>query len=133
MGNKRKIIHVIAALAIFLLALFAFFSTGENLVSLVRMSERITFSGGVVIIFFSFPLVSYAIFFIVFVTISGHYPKHHDGFVNFFGTIAIISFFLGFPTSLYVHYKLKSDDYLVCPRISWMSPNTYVKDMKLCD
>ncbi len=93
MGNKRKIIHVIAALAIFLLALFAFFSTGENLVSLVRMSEKITFSGGVVIIFFSFPLVSYAIFFIVFVTISGYYPKHHDGFVNFFGTIAIISFF----------------------------------------
>ncbi|MBS9439300.1 DUF1240 domain-containing protein [Photorhabdus noenieputensis] len=133
MGNKRKIIHVIAALAIFLLALFAFFSTGENLVSLVRMSEKIIFSGGVVIIFFSFPLVSYAIFFIVFVTISGHYPKHHDGFVNCFGTIAIISFFLGFPASLYVHYKLKSDDYLVCPRISWMSSNTYVKYMKLCD
>ncbi|XWY10350.1 DUF1240 domain-containing protein [Photorhabdus asymbiotica UENP] len=30
-------------------------------------------------------------------------------------------------------YKLKSENYLVCKRISWTSPNTYVKDIKLCD
>ncbi len=84
-------------------------------------------------IFFSSPLVFYYVFFIIFVNITGRYPKHHDSFNKYFGTIAIISFFLSFPTSLYVHYKLKSDNYLVCPRISWMSPNTYVKDIKLCD
>ncbi|MCC8388739.1 DUF1240 domain-containing protein, partial [Photorhabdus laumondii] len=47
--------------------------------------------------------------------------------------IAIVSFFLSFPLSFYVDYKLKSENYLVCERISWMSPNTYVKDIKLCD
>ncbi|WP_412177922.1 DUF1240 domain-containing protein [Photorhabdus temperata] len=30
-------------------------------------------------------------------------------------------------------YKLRGDNYLVCKRISWMSLNTYVKDIKLCD
>ncbi|KAA1195174.1 DUF1240 domain-containing protein [Photorhabdus heterorhabditis] len=128
----EKIIYIIGSLAIFLLSLFAFFSTGENLISLVRMSEKITFSGGVVIIFFSFPLISYATFFIVFVTVTGHYPKHHDNFVKYFCSIAIVAIVLSFPTSLYVNYKLKNDGYLVCPRISWMSPNTYVKDIKLC-
>ncbi|WP_072084948.1 DUF1240 domain-containing protein, partial [Yersinia similis] len=29
-------------------------------------------------------------------------------------------------------YKLKSNGYVVCDRISWMSPNTYVKDLSLC-
>ncbi|KGM26558.1 membrane protein [Photorhabdus luminescens] len=133
MGNKRKIIHVIAALAIFLLALSTFFLTGENIISLIEMDEKITFSGSVVIIFFSFPLISYATFFIVFVTVTGHYPKHHDNFVKYFCSIAIVAIVLSFPTSLCVHYKLKNDGYLVCPRISWSSPNTYVKDMKLCD
>ncbi|SCZ71642.1 MULTISPECIES: DUF1240 domain-containing protein [Photorhabdus] len=129
----KKIIHIIGAIAIFLLALFTFFLTGENIISLIEMDEQITFSGGVVIIFFSSPLVLYYMVAVIFVSITGRSPKHHDGFVNCFGTIAIISFFLSFPTSLYVHYKLKSENYLVCPRISWMSPNTYVKDIKLCD
>ncbi|WP_036773942.1 DUF1240 domain-containing protein [Photorhabdus australis] len=133
MGSKKKIIHIIGALAIFILMLFAFFLTGENLISLVRMSEKITFSGGVFIIFFSFPLISYATFLIIFFTVTGHYPKYHDNFVKYLCSIAIVSIVLSFPISLYVNYKLRSDNYLVCPRISWMSPNTYVKDIKLCD
>ncbi|MBS9429237.1 DUF1240 domain-containing protein [Photorhabdus akhurstii] len=133
MENKKKVIHIICALFIFILTLFTSFLTGENLNSLIEMDEKIIFSGGVFMIFFSSPLVFYYVFFIIFVNITGRYPKHHDSFNKYFGTIAIISFFLSFPTSLYVHYKLKSDNYLVCPRISWMSPNTYVKDIKLCD
>ncbi|CAQ82414.1 MULTISPECIES: DUF1240 domain-containing protein [Photorhabdus] len=133
MGNKRKVIHIICALFIFILTSFTFFLTGGNLNSLIKMDEKIIFSSGVFMIFFSSPLVFYYVIFVIFVNITGRYPKHHDGFNKYLGTIAIISFFLGFPTSLYVNYKLKSDGYLVCPRISWMSPNTYVKDIKLCD
>ncbi|WP_391528397.1 DUF1240 domain-containing protein [Photorhabdus akhurstii] len=133
MGNKKKAIHIICALFFLILTSFTFFLTGGNLVSLVKMDEKIIFSGSIFMIFFSSPLVFYYVFFIIFVNITGRYPKHHDSFNKYFGTIAIISLFLSFPTSLYVHYKLKSDNYLVCPRISWMSPNTYVKDMKLCD
>ncbi|MCW7763814.1 DUF1240 domain-containing protein [Photorhabdus luminescens] len=133
MGDKKKIIYIIGALAIFILMSFAFFLTGENLASLVKMDDKITFSSSVIIIFFFSPLVFYSLFFIIFVSITGHYPKYHDNFNKYFGTIAIISLFLSFPTSLYVNYKLKSDGYLVCPRISWKSPNTYVKDIKLCD
>ncbi|MCT8352989.1 MULTISPECIES: DUF1240 domain-containing protein [Photorhabdus] len=133
MDSKKKIVHIIGALAIFILTSFGFFLTGENLISLVKMDEKITFSSSVIIIFFFSPLIFYSLFFIIFVSITGHYPKYHDSFNKYFGSIAIISLFLSFPTSLYVNYKLKSDNYLVCSRISWMSPNTYVKDIKLCD
>ncbi len=133
MGNKKKAIHIICALFFLILTSFTFFLTGEDLVSLVKMDEKITFSSRVIIIFFFSPLILYSLLFIIFVSITGRYPKHHDSFNKYFGSIAIISLFLSFPISFYVHYKLKSDDYLVCPRISWMSPNTYVKDMKLCD
>ncbi|MQL46560.1 DUF1240 domain-containing protein [Photorhabdus khanii] len=133
MENRKKVIHIIGALAFFILTSFTFLLTGENLISLVKMDEEITFSGSIFMIFFSSPLIFYYLFFIIFVSITGHYPKHHDSFNKYFCSIAIASIFLSFPTSLYVNYKLKSDNYLVCERISWMSPNTYVKDIKLCD
>ncbi len=133
MGNKKKAIHIICALFFLILTSFTFFLTGEDLVSLVKMDEKIIFSSRVIIIFFFSPLILYYMVAVIFVKITGHYPKYHDSFDKYFGSIAIISLFLSFPISFYVHYKLKSDGYLVCPRISLTSPNTYVKDMKLCD
>ncbi|OWO81888.1 hypothetical protein B5C26_12160 [Photorhabdus luminescens] len=133
MENKKKIIHIIVAAATFVLVSSGFFLAGENLISLVKMDDKITFSSSVIIILFFSPLISYCMVSIIFSNITNRCQKYHDSFIKYFGSIAIISFFLSFPTSLYVNYKLKSDNYLVCPRISWMSPNTYVKDVKLCD
>ncbi len=62
----KKIIHIIAALAIFLLTLFAFFLTGKNLISLIKMDEKITFSSSVIIILFFSPLIFYSLFFILY-------------------------------------------------------------------
>ncbi|MCC8463653.1 DUF1240 domain-containing protein [Photorhabdus bodei] len=133
MENKKKVIHIIVAAATFILVSLGLFLTGENLISLVKMDEKITFSSSVFMIFFFSPLISYCMVSIIFSNITNRCPKYHDSFIKYFGSIAIISLLLSFPTSLYVNYKLKSDGYLVCPRISWMSPNTYVKDIKLCD
>ncbi|OCA55529.1 DUF1240 domain-containing protein [Photorhabdus namnaonensis] len=133
MENKKKVIHIIIAIAILVLASSCLFLTGENLISLVKMDEKITFSGSVFMIFFSFPFLSYLMILVVFINITGRYPKHHEIYIRYSAVIALSSIFLSFPISFYVNYKLKSDNYLVCPRISWMSPNTYVKDMKLCD
>ncbi|NHB62665.1 hypothetical protein C5472_16530 [Photorhabdus sp. RW14-46] len=133
MDKKRKIIRIICAIFILALMSFSMFIVSEYLLSLVLMDEKITFSSSVFMTFFSFPLVLYYIVFIIFVNVVGCYPKNHDNFNKYLGMIAIVSIVLSFPTSLYVNYKLKSDGYLVCPRISWSSPNTYVKDIKLCD
>ncbi|KOY60456.1 hypothetical protein AM629_19195 [Photorhabdus heterorhabditis] len=133
MVNKKKIMHIIGAFSIFILSSCAFFLAGENLISLVKMDDKIIFSGPVFIIFFSFPLISYSMIFVIFFNITDRCPKYHDDFINCFGMITIISFFSSFPLSFYVDYKLKSENYFVCKRISWASPNTYVKNIKLCD
>ncbi|WP_071891925.1 DUF1240 domain-containing protein [Yersinia pestis] len=52
--------------------------------------------------------------------------------ITFSSSIVICLIIVSFPISLYVDYKLKSNGYVVCDRISWMSPNTYVKDLSLC-
>ncbi len=50
---------IICALAIFILALSGFFLAGENLFSLIKMKDKITFSSPVFIIFFSSTFVFY--------------------------------------------------------------------------
>ncbi|WP_339414145.1 DUF1240 domain-containing protein [Photorhabdus cinerea] len=52
--------------------------------------------------------------FTISFNIIGRCPKYHDNFINCFWVIAIFSFFLSFPLSFYVDYKLKSENYLVC-------------------
>ncbi|MCC8389152.1 DUF1240 domain-containing protein, partial [Photorhabdus laumondii] len=59
MVNKKNILPIICAIAIFILALSGLFLSGGNLISLIKMEEKIIFSGPVFIIFFSFPLISY--------------------------------------------------------------------------
>ncbi len=97
MDNKRKIINVIGAIFILSLMSFSMFIVSEYLLSLVLMDEKIIFSSSVFMTFFSFSfsfsLISYAAFFIVFVTVTGHYPKNHDSFVKYFFSIAIIAVF----------------------------------------
>ncbi|WP_339416741.1 DUF1240 domain-containing protein [Photorhabdus hindustanensis] len=60
------------------------------------MDEKIIFSSRVIIIFFFSPLILYSLLFIIFVSITGRYPKHHDSFNKYFGSIAIISLFFKF-------------------------------------
>ncbi|KMW72688.1 membrane protein [Photorhabdus luminescens subsp. luminescens] len=133
MESNNKIIHIICAIFILSLMSFSMFIVSKYLLSLILMDEKITFSGGVVMFFFSFPFIFYFVVSAVYLSLAKRYPKNHDAYVKYLCVVAIVSVFLSFPVSFYVDYKLKSDDYLVCPRISWMSPNTYVKDVKLCD
>ncbi len=51
---------------------------------------------------------------------------------NAFAMLAILGVVIGFFSSVYIGYNLTEHGYKLCPRSSWMSPNEYVKDTKLC-
>ncbi|ETS31445.1 Protein of unknown function (DUF1240) [Photorhabdus khanii NC19] len=131
--NKRKVMNIIGAIFILSLMSLGVFVVVDSLYSLITMAEVIFFSNGIVIAFFFFPLIFYFLSFIIYFNLTSRIPKYHDICVNCLGMIAIVAFFLSFPTAFYVNYKLKNEDYLICPKISWSSPNKYVKDIKLCD
>ncbi len=132
MNNKRKL-HIILAVFMLLIMFFCMFVVCESFLSLMTIADKITFSGKIVIGFFAFPLVSYALIFSIYFNLTDRIPKYHDVYMKYFCMIAIVAVFLSFPVSFYVDYKLKSDSYLVCERISWISDNIYVKDIKLCN
>nr|WP_222941862.1 DUF1240 domain-containing protein [Xenorhabdus indica] len=104
----------------------------DSAVSLALMKDEITFSGTVIISILSFPIVFYSLSGSIFFFIFNRLPKFNKIIVNYLSKLMITSFIIGFPISFYVDYKLKNDGYLTCDKISWMSPNTYVKNLSLC-
>nr|WP_265575766.1 DUF1240 domain-containing protein [Xenorhabdus griffiniae] len=72
--------------------------------------------------------ISGSIFFFLF----DRLPKYNNIIIKYLTRLMITSFIISFPISLYVDYKLKSEGYITCDKISWMSPTTYVKNLSLC-
>nr|WP_272903090.1 DUF1240 domain-containing protein [Xenorhabdus sp. Sc-CR9] len=105
----------------------------DSAISLILMKDEITFSGTVVIGVMSSPLLFYSLSASIFFFIFDRLPKFNKLIVNYLSKLMIVSFIISLPISFYVSYKLKNDGYLTCDKISWMSPTTYVKDIKLCN
>ncbi|WP_323855196.1 DUF1240 domain-containing protein [Xenorhabdus koppenhoeferi] len=97
------------------------------------MKDVIVFSGTVVMYSLSFPLIFYSMAGSAFFFIFDRLPKYNRFIVKYLSVLMFISLIIGFPISFFVGYQLKNHSYLVCEKISWMSPTTYVKDIKLCN
>lgn len=46
--------------------------------------------------------------------------------------VFIFGVIISFISSIYISYALNEKGYTTCPKISWMDPNKYVKDIVLC-
>ncbi|CAQ84694.1 MULTISPECIES: DUF1240 domain-containing protein [Photorhabdus] len=112
---------------------FGYYIIFNNIHSLLAMKDEIVFSSMIFICFFSFPLILYYFTSVFFYFIFNRLPNNHMSYIKFLGSIMIISFITSLPISFWVGHQLKNDGYLVCDKISWMSPTTYVKDIKLCE
>ncbi|WP_258180452.1 DUF1240 domain-containing protein, partial [Yersinia pseudotuberculosis] len=96
------------------------------------IEDRIIFSSSIAICLISFPLMFYVMTGSIYFFIFNKTPKFNKLLIKYLTMLAIASFIMSFPIPFYIDYKLKNDGYVVCDRISWMSPNTYVKDLSLC-
>ncbi|KMJ46852.1 membrane protein [Xenorhabdus khoisanae] len=129
---NSKYLKALGVLILLLLMTFIVAFIIDDAISLILMKDEIRFSGTVVMVVMSSPLLLYSLSSSVFFFIFDRLPKFNKIVVKYLSRLMIASFIIGFPISFYVDYKLKSDGYLTCDKLSWMSPTTYVKDLSLC-
>ncbi|MDC9583381.1 DUF1240 domain-containing protein [Xenorhabdus sp. PR6a] len=129
---NSKYLKALGGVILLLFLTFLMYFVIKSAVSLVLMKDEITFSGAVIISILSFPIIFYSLSGSIFFFIFDRLPKFNKIVVKYLSRLMIASFIIGFPISFYVDYKLKSDGYLTCDKLSWMSPTTYVKDLSLC-
>ncbi|NRN27040.1 DUF1240 domain-containing protein [Photorhabdus heterorhabditis] len=131
MNNKH--VKIAYGAILLLIVTSVMYLVSDCIFSLILMKEKIIFSGTIVMYFISFPLIFYAISGSIFFFVFDRLPKFNKPIIRYLTMLMIASFIVSFPISFYVDYKLKNNGYLVCDKISWMSPSTYVKDIKLCE
>lgn len=129
---KNRLFNALLGVILLLIITPMMLLVGSYVISLMRIEDEITFSSSIFISLLSSPLVFYALAGSTCEFIFNRLPKSRKIVIKYLTMLAIASFIMSFPISLYVDYKLKSNGYVVCDRISWMSPNTYVKDLSLC-
>ncbi|TNH42514.1 DUF1240 domain-containing protein [Photorhabdus luminescens] len=130
---NNKYVKIMYGIILLLIVTSIMYLVSDCVFSLILLKEKIIFSGTIVMYFISFPLMFYAISGSIFFFVFDRLPKFNKLIIRYLTMLMIASFIVSFPISFYVGYKLKSDGYLVCEKISWMSPTTYVKDIKLCE
>lgn len=125
---------LIGALSVFLLCLSiwgTWFSFSAYL-SLFKLDDVIVFSWRVGLAIFGVPLSFYFSYVFFFSAIKNEHVKINNKLGEWLVKFLIFGAIFSLFSSAYISYSLSHQDYKVCPKISWMDPNKYVKDIALC-
>ncbi|MEH0831982.1 DUF1240 domain-containing protein [Pectobacterium cacticida] len=126
---------LLGALAVFLFLLTCF--TGwfsfNGYLDVLQLNEVIVFSWKVGLMFFCSPLLFYFSYLFFYSSIKNEMAKINNKLGAILAIIMIIGAIISLFSSSYISYNFRDYGYEICPKISWMDPNKYVKDIVLCD
>jgi len=101
-------------------------------ISAFKMEERITFSGMMFVVTVSTPLLCYFLFFSMYFFIFNKLPIYNELICIVLFRILLVSIFISPFVSMYITYKAMHNGYIECEKISWISPNNFVKPPETC-
>lgn len=132
MDNVTKPIHGFFAVILLLLTCWLGWFSLSGYVAFFRLSDVIVFSWKIGLMFFGAPLGVYFLYVVFYSPIMNKPIKVNNRLGNSLVVLAMAGTLISFFSSKYIDHDLKSREYEICPKNSWVVPNKYVKDMKLC-
>ncbi|WP_057533032.1 DUF1240 domain-containing protein [Yersinia pseudotuberculosis] len=128
---NRPLVGAFAVLLFFLSSWGCWFSLSGYL-AFFKLSDIIIFSWKVGFVIFPAPLLFYFSYLAFYSAIKNKPATMNNKLANALAILAILGSIISLFSSAYISYSLTEYSYKSCPRSSWMSPNEYVKDIKLC-
>ncbi len=128
---NRPLVGAFAILLFFLSSWGCWFSL-NGYWDFFKLSDVIIFSWKVGFVIFAVPLLFYFSYLAFYCAIKNKPAKVNNKLANTFAMLAMLGVVISFFSSVYIGYSLTEYGYKLCSRSSWMSPNEYVKDIKLC-
>ncbi|MEE3652264.1 MULTISPECIES: DUF1240 domain-containing protein [unclassified Brenneria] len=133
MVKINRSLFLLYSVFIFILALWGCWFSLSGYVDFFKLSDVITFSWKVGVIIFAAPLLFYFSYLEFFSVIKNKPAKMNNKLANALAMIAIFGAVVSLFSSIYISYELSNQGYKTCPKISWMDPNKYVKNIAICD
>jgi hypothetical protein len=128
---NRPFVGMFAVLIFFLASWACWFSLSGYL-AFFNLSDVVVFSWKVGVIIFGAPLLFYFSYLSLLCAVKNKIPKMNNKLANYLAVFVILGAVASLFLSMYVGQNLMNDGYKVCPRKSWMAPNEYVRNLKLC-
>ncbi|MDC9623334.1 DUF1240 domain-containing protein [Xenorhabdus sp. XENO-7] len=132
MDNKNRFIIIISSLFLILIMSSTMFFIFEDMISIVKLGDEITFSWKLFLFFFASPLPFYMCVCAIYYSITSKPARLNNTIIKIFIVNFFIFLFLSFPFSWYLDSKLRREGYVICEKTSFVSPNKYVKYPSLC-
>ncbi|AOR62320.1 DUF1240 domain-containing protein [Pectobacterium wasabiae] len=120
------------ALFLFLASCWGCWFSLSGYFAFFESNDVIIFSWKVGVLIFAVPLLFYFSYLAFYSAIKNEPAKMNNELANVLAMIAIFGAVVSLFLSIYVSYNLNIQSYKTCPKISWMDPSKYVKDISLC-
>ncbi|MCQ8232291.1 DUF1240 domain-containing protein [Pectobacterium carotovorum] len=117
---------------LFFLSCFISWFSLSGYVDFFQSSDIIIFSWMLGLMVFGSPIIFYFSYFGFLSAIKNKPIKMNGKLSNILIIVFIFGVIISFISSIYISYTLNEKGYKTCPKISWMDPNKYVKDIVLC-
>jgi hypothetical protein len=105
----------------------------ECVFSAFNMENRITFSASILSVAIATPAIYYVLFSAIYILCLSKLPGYHELINKWLLKLLIVSVVVSPFTSMYITYKATNNGYIECEKISWMSPNNFVKPPETCN
>ncbi|QHQ18577.1 DUF1240 domain-containing protein [Pectobacterium parmentieri] len=120
------------ALFLFLASCWGCWFSLSGYLAFFESNDVIIFSWKVGVLIFAIPLLFYFSYLAFYSAIKNEPARMNNKLANILAMIAIFGAVISLFLSIYVSYDLNVKSYKTCPKISWMDPNKYVKNIVLC-
>lgn len=117
---------------VFLLSCWLSWVSISGYLSFFKLNDVIVFSWKVGLFIFGTPLLFYFSYLAFSCVLKNETPVMNNKLANSLALLAVFGAVISLFSSIYIGHNLKSSGYIVCTRTSWVAPNEYVKDIKLC-
>lgn len=132
MDNLNRPLYGSFAIFILFLSFWSCWFSLSGYFAFLKLSDVIIFSWKLGFMIFVAPLMFYFSFLAIYSVIKNKFAKMNNKLTNVLAIIAVLGAVISLFLSMYISQNLKDNGYNVCPRKSWMAPNEYVRDLKLC-
>ncbi|MBQ4793526.1 DUF1240 domain-containing protein [Pectobacterium versatile] len=117
---------------LFFLSCFISWFSLSGYVDFFQSSDIIIFSWMLGLMVFGSPIIFYFSYFGFLSAIKNKPIKMNGKLSNTLIIFFIFGVIISFISSIYISCALNEKGYMTCPKISWIDPNKYVKDIVFC-
>ncbi|MBL5861218.1 DUF1240 domain-containing protein [Serratia fonticola] len=132
MDDVTRPFYGVFAVLLLCLACVACWFSFSGYVAFFTLSEVVEFSWKTGVMMFFAPLILYFSYMMFYVTIKNKPIRVNNKLANSLVALAMIGAVISLFSSIFIERGLKARGYEICAKTSWMLPNEYVKDIKLC-